>query len=134
MNEYEVTFSADGRRVTERLGTFPEHTYEIVNAVPHGYMVWNIRYPIAGKYLPLCRLSQYQPFPGGRSIDLDSLKAIRCDGAKTILDAIGYGSGTLEEMERYVEKNKTAQPGSSRWREVERMKKALPFMRSLQWR
>ena len=134
MNEYEVTFSADGRRVTERLGTFPEHTYEIVSAVPLGYMVWNIGHPVAGEYLPLCRMSKYQPFPGGRSIDVDSLKAIRCDGAQTILDAVGYGPGTLDEMECFIEKHKMARPGTLRHREVERMKAALPFMRSLQWR
>lgn len=134
MKESEVTFSADGRHVTERLGTFPEHTYEIVNAVPHGYTVWNIGHPVAGEYLPLCRMSKYQPFPGGRSIDVDSLKAIRCDGAQTILDAVGYGPGTLDEMGCFIEKHKMARPGTSRHREVERMKAALPFMRSLQWR
>lgn len=134
MNEYEATFSQDGRYITERRWPSPEHTYEIVNAVPLGYTVWNIGHPVAGEYLPLCRLSQHQPFPGGQSIDVDSLKAIRCDGAQTILDAVGYGPGTLEEMERFVEKNRMAQPRTSRHREVERMKAALPFMRSLQWR
>lgn len=134
MNEYEVTFSADGRRITERLGTFPERTYEIVSAVPLGYMVWNIGHPVAGEYLPLCRMSKYQPFPGGRSIDVDSLKAIRCDGAQIILDAVGYGPGTLDEMECFIEKHKMVRPGTLRHREVERMKAALPFMRSLQWR
>lgn len=134
MNEYEATFSQDGRYITERRWPFPEHAYEIVNAVPLGYTVWNIGHPVAGEYLPLCRLSQHQPFPGGQSIDVDLLKAIRCDGAQTILDAVGYGPGTLEEMERFVEKHKMARPGTSRYREVERMKAALPFMRSLQWR
>ena len=134
MDEYEATFSGDGRYITERRWPFPEHTYEIVNAVPLGYTVWNIGHPVAGEYLTLCRLSQHQPFPGGQSIDVDSLKAIRCDGAQTILDAAGYGPGTLEEMERFVEKHKMARPGTSRYREVERMKAALPFMRSLQWR
>ena len=95
MNEYEATFSQDGRYITERRWPSPEHTYEIVNAVPLGYTVWNIGHPVAGEYLPLCRLSQHQPFPGGQSIDVDSLKAIRCDGAQTILDALGYGPGTL---------------------------------------
>lgn len=104
------------------------------DAVGAEYTVWNIGHPVAGEYLPLCRLSQHQPFPGGQSIDVDLLKAIRCDGAQTILDAVGYGPGTLEEMERFVEKHKMARPGTSRYREVERMEAALPFMRSLQWR
>ena len=34
MNEYEATFSQDGRYITERRWPSPEHTYEIVNAVP----------------------------------------------------------------------------------------------------
>ena len=119
MDEYEATFSGDGQYITERRWPFPEHTYEIVNAVPLGYTVWNIGHPVAGEYLPLCRLSQHQPVPGGQSIDVDSLKAIRCDGAQTILDAAGYGPGTLEEMERFVEKHKMARPGTSRYREVE---------------
>ena len=75
MDEYEATFSGDGQYITERRWPFPEHTYEIVNAVPLGYTVWNIGHPVAGEYLPLCRLSQHQPFPGGQSIDVDSLKA-----------------------------------------------------------
>lgn len=134
MNEYEATFSEDGRYIAERHWSLPEHTYEIVNAVPFGYTVWNIGHPVAGEYLPLCRPSQYQPFPGCQRIDVDSLKAIRCDGAQTILDAVGYGPNTLEEMERFVEKHKMERPGTSRHRMVERMKAALPFMRSLQWR
>lgn len=36
MNEYEATFSQDGRYITERRWPFPEHAYEIVNAVPLG--------------------------------------------------------------------------------------------------
>lgn len=82
MNEYEATFSQDGRYITERRWPSPEHTYEIVNAVPLGYTVWNIGHPVAGEYLPLCRLSQHQPFPGGQSIDVDSLKAIRWNWPK----------------------------------------------------
>lgn len=39
MNEYEATFSQDGRYITERRWPFPEHAYEIVNAVPLGYTV-----------------------------------------------------------------------------------------------
>ena len=134
MNEYEATFSEDGRYIKERRWPFHEYTYEIVNAVPLGYTVWNVGHPVAGEYLPLCRMSKYQPFPGGRSIDVDSLKAIRCDGAQTILDAVGYGPGTLDEMECFIEKHKMARPGTLRHREVERMKAALPFMRSRQWR
>ena len=48
MNEYEATFSQDGRYITERRWPFPEHAYEIVNAVPLGYTVWNIGHPVAG--------------------------------------------------------------------------------------
>lgn len=53
MDEYEATFSGDGQYITERRWPFPEHTYEIVNAVPLGYTVWNIGHPVAGGVSPV---------------------------------------------------------------------------------
>lgn len=133
MNEDEATFSADGRYITTTDWFGIKNTYEVVDAVPHGYFVWNIGRPVAKEYIPLCKLSKRQPFPGGRSIDAGTLKAIWSDGAQVVLDAICYGAATLEEMERYIEENRAAQPKSIRHAEVERIKAALPFMRSLRW-
>ncbi len=106
-------------------------TFELVDYVPYGYIVWNIGKNMIDGYLPLCRLSAMQPFPGGRNIETDTLKAIKVDGAQTILAAIGWGPETPDEMEAYIKKNST---NNDRRMEVERMKAALPIMRRIKWR
>ncbi len=127
----EAILSEDGRRVTvNNLRNGVTHTFELVDFVPCGYLVWNIGENMADGYLPLCRLRGDQPFEGGRSIEVRSLKAIRCEGAQVILRAAGYGPETPKQMERFIqehegqEKHRTA---------VERMKAALPYMRQLRW-
>lgn len=106
------------------------NTFELVDRVPRGYFVWNIGKNMIDGYLPLCRLALFQPFPGGRSIEAETLKAIKCEGAQTILAAIGWGPETPEEMERYIEKHERK---GAHTMEVERMKKALPLMRQIWW-
>lgn len=103
-------------------------TFELVDKVPRGYFVWNIGKNMIDGYLPLCRLAYSQPFPGGRNIEVETLKAIKCEGAQTILEAIGWGPETPEEMERYIEKHERK---GTHAMEVERMKKALPLMRQI---
>lgn len=106
------------------------NTFELVDRVPRGYFVWNIGKNMIDGYLPLCRLAFFQPFPGGRNIEVETLKAIKCEGAQTILAAIGWGPETPEEMERYIEKHERK---GTHIMEVERMKKALPLMRQIWW-
>lgn len=105
-------------------------TFELVDSVPHGYLIWNIGENMVDGYLPLCRLSANQPFPGGRSIEVETPKAIKYAGAQTILAAVGYGPETPEEMERYIEKHERK---GTHIMEVESMKKALPLMRQIWW-
>ena len=50
--------------------------FEIVDFIPLGYEVWNIGHHMPKGWIPLCRLSSHQPFPGGRNIERDTLKAI----------------------------------------------------------
>lgn len=102
------------------------HTFEVVEEVPDGYMVWNIGKNMVDGYLPLCRLSARQPFPGGRSIEAGTLKAIKANGAQTILAAVGYGPSTVKEMENHIAKYAQRKP-----RECSKMKAALPFMRQI---
>lgn len=84
-----------------------EHqTFEVVDEIPYGYMIWNIGKHMVDGYLPLCRLAERQPFPGGRSINVNTLKAIKCDGAQTILAVTTYGQGTIKEMEEFLTKYK----------------------------
>lgn len=77
--EHEIVVSEFG---------YPTHTFRLVDCVLPGYMIWNIgRHHMPEGYLPLCRLAFFQPFPGGRNIDAETLLAIKIDGAHTILDA-----------------------------------------------
>ena len=92
----KIDYNADRRRLTsgeseENMQTIKsgEHVFEIVDKVPCGYMIWNIGTNMVDGYLPLCRLKAAQPFQGGREIEVDTLKAIKVDGAQIILDVIG---------------------------------------------
>lgn len=109
---------------------YPDHRFEIVDFVPLGYTIWHIGHHMPDGWLPLCRLSQHQRFEGGMDIEVDTLKAIKCKEAQTILAAIGFGPDTLEKMEAYVKKY-----ARSKYKklELERMRKALPYMRQLKW-
>ena len=112
----------------EKTITHNGYTFELVDRIPQGYLVWNIGKHMIDGYLPLCRLAYFQPFPGGRSIENETLKAIKCEGAQTILEAIGWGPETPEEMERYIEKFERE---GTHTMEFERMKKAVPLMRQI---
>ena len=103
-----------------------EHDFEVVEEVPYGYQIWNIGKNMVDGYLPLCRLCPQQPFPGGRSIEVDTLKAIKTDGAQTILAAAGYGPKTIKEMESHI-----AKYGQRRPHECSKMEAALPYMRQI---
>lgn len=113
--------------------TSGKHTFELVDHIPFGYLIWNIGKNMIDGYLPLCRLSARQPFPGGRAIEVDTLKAIQLEGAQIILAAVGYGPETPKEMEKYIIKYENQSRGY-RASAAERMKKALPLMRQFEWR
>lgn len=110
-----------------------KHTFEIVDYIPVGYHIWNIGKNMIDGYLPLCRLASRQPFPEGRSIEIDTLKAIKTDGAQIILAAVGGGQYTIEDMERYIKRYQNAKRGSWSYAQVQRMKKALPYMKQIKW-
>lgn len=108
------------------------NTFELVNEVPLGYMVWNIGANMAPGYLPLCRLCAIQPFEGARNIETDTLKAIKIEGAEYILDAIGHGQDTLEEMEQYVKQYRNSKTDRVKHK-VALYRKAIPVMRKIKW-
>lgn len=120
--------------VTRNPFTGEDHVFELVDFVPLGYSIWNIGENMEDGYLPFCRQNYFQPFPGGRSVETETLKAIKCDGAQTILAAIGYGPETPEEMEKFIEKHKKAKLGGLHYEAVKRMKNALPLMRKIKWK
>lgn len=80
-------------------------TYEVVTEPPLGYIIWNIGDNAPEGYLPFCRLKFMQPFEGGREIESDTLKAMKCDGAREILAAIGLGAETSAEMKEFIKKH-----------------------------
>lgn len=106
-------------------------TFEIVDTAPLGYDIWNIGKNMVEGYLPFCRLSTHQPFPGATNIETDTLKAVKCEGAQIILAAIGRGPKTIKEMEAYIAKNRNAKPGTCAYTQIERYMAALPYMRQL---
>lgn len=108
--------------------TSGEHVFELVDFVPSGYEIWNIGKNMIDGYLPLCRV-----IPGTYNVEADTLKAIKIDGAQTILAAIGGGQNTIEEMEKYIKRYKNAKPGTWSYSQVQRMKKAIPIMKQIKW-
>ena len=116
-----------GRKVLEHDG----YTFELVEKITLPYFIWNIGDNMPDGYLPLCKLKAVQPFEGGRSIEVENLRAIKTEGAQVILAAIGGGQNTIPEMERYIKRYKNARPGTYSYRKVQRMKKALPYMQGL---
>ena len=104
MSELFVDFREDEIVVSE-FG-YPTYTFRLVDHIPLGYIIWNIgKHHMPEGYLPLCRLSLFQPFPGGRNIEVETLRAMKFDGAHIILDAIGSvwnsssKSTTLQNLE-----------------------------------
>ena len=106
---------------------YHNYEYTIVTEPPLGYEIWNIKDAPNG-CLPFCRLKMMQPFDGAREIEPDTLKALKCDGAQVILDAIGFGPQTSDEMRKYIAKN--GKKKNEKWI-CDRMRKAIPFMEKI---
>lgn len=82
--------------------TLQNYTFGIINAVPDGYMIWNIGDIMPDGYIPLCRLKMIQPFDGAREIETDALKAIPCHDSRRILKAAACGLNTISKMRHYI--------------------------------
>ena len=95
------------------------HSFQVVDKVPLGYVIWNIGNNMADGYLPLCQVGG----PDGCQVNPDTLKAVKCDGAQTILDAMRW----------FLSKHQNAEPGSYNDRCVQRIKAALPYLDKLGW-
>ncbi len=130
--KFNVSMSEDSKRMTViDLSLNVSHTFELVDRVTLGYQIWNIGKNMPDGYLPLCRLKPNQPFPGGRSIEPDTLRAIKCEGAQKILAAVRSGAETVREMEQYVAEHQNAEEGTWECSMVEKIKEALPYMRQI---
>lgn len=80
------------------------NVFEIVDAVPEGFKVWNIsKIDEAGEYLPL-----YEPLhPGDKndySVNTDTLKAIKLPAEMTarLTKAASLGVRTLEDAQKVL--------------------------------
>ena len=99
--------------------------FELVDSVPYGYEIWCIGENMPEGYLPLI-----QPIENGSyHVNMKTMKAIKTDGARTILKAASMGAGTVKEAEEYIKKNQ-GKKGKA-WI-IEYMEKALPYMRQIQ--
>ena len=108
-----------------------KHTFEVVDCIPRGYEIWNIGENMIPGYLPFCRLAAVQAFPGGKQIEVDTLKAMRTDGALEIMNAAMYGFETVDSMERYLEKYPNPPKNTRKYFRVRSIKAALPWMKEL---
>lgn len=78
-------------------------TYEIVDRIPSGYVVWNIGENMGSdEHIPICMLK----YPGTDdcSIIVESVKAVRMDPekVKVIREAAGVGVSSLDEARRVL--------------------------------
>lgn len=108
-----------------------EYTFEVINEIPCGYEFWNIGKNMTEGYLPLCRISAKQPFPGGRCVDTDNLKAIKLDGAQTVLAASIRGHTTVEAMEKYLARNQGKKVSGSTLKQIKRVEAALEALKEI---
>jgi hypothetical protein len=107
--------------------TSGKNIFEVVDFIPYGYHIWNIGKNMIEGYLPLVQLGGYN----GCCV-IGVKKAIQVDGAQTILDAIGYGEETIQEMEDYISKHKNSKE-EIKIMQISKYKKALPIMRIIKW-
>lgn len=104
------------------------HKYEVVDKIPKGYMIWNIgSHNMVDDYLPLCEWLDKERF----TINANTLKAIKVDGAKEILNVICCGNYSDKNGIRRMYKDLTLKKCTKRQREL--ILNALPHMKKLNW-
>lgn len=103
------------------------HEFEIVESVPHNYVIWNIGKNMEDGYLPLCEREKES-----YNINVNTLKAIKLKDAQVILAAIGNGQNTIKKMETYVKKYSKSKNKLTLLR-VKRIKKALEIMYTIKF-
>lgn len=100
-----------------------KNVFEVIEKIPCGYKIWNIGKNMVDGWLPLVRCEGYNV--------VGKMYALKCEGAQTILAAIGGGQDTVEKMERYVKRYRNAKPDTYSYWQVQRMEKAIPWMKSI---
>lgn len=103
-------------------------TFELVDSVPLGYVMWNIGKNAPKGCIPFCRI-----IPGTNNVETDTLKAIRIDGAEKVMQALGNGCNTLPKMEQFMKRHQNAPEGTWEYRKIQRIKEAIPVLKTLRW-
>lgn len=105
------------------------HCLGVVDRVPCGYIIVPLDEGalMDGMMKEGCILIgkplDHQTLTWNISIDRRTLKALKCDGADVLLDALGYGMTTIDIMEKYISENNNYI--------ADKMRKAIPYMRRL---
>lgn len=125
-----IVQNVDGKTLLYHQDTFgKEDIYEVVDTFPLGYTFWNIGKNAPEGYIPLCRPAAVQPHSHSRDIDTESLKAIKAEGAQTILKAIHYGAKSLKEMKSVVQAATTR--GIEHGYKISRYREAIPYLEKI---
>lgn len=104
-----------------------KHTFEVVDFVPSGYRIWNIGKHMIDGYLPLA-----QTLGNSYRVNTETLKAIKIDGAQTILAAVGRGQDTIEKMETYIKRYRNSKRQVT-LDHVKKLEDALEVMYRIKW-
>lgn len=108
-----------------------DNKFELVDELPLGYVFWNIGRNMPDGYLPLCRIAAVQPFEGARNIEVDTLKAVRLEGAQTVLRASVEGFENVEKMEAFVKRCSGKVLGEKQQRKLDKVRDALEALKPL---
>lgn len=103
--------------------TSGKHTFEVVESVPCNHKIWNIGKNMIEGYLPIVQVGGYD----GCQVNTRTMKAIKIEGAQTILKAVGRGQSTIKEMETYIKRYKNSKTEITK-RHVKRLEDALKVM------
>jgi hypothetical protein len=102
------------------------HEFEVVDEIPWGYTIWNIGKNMIDDYLPLVQVGGYD----GYQVNINTMKAIKVKDAQIVLNAIGWGTDTVKEMESFQKKYADTFDASKQ-AQIIRINNALPIMRGI---
>lgn len=112
----------------------PTYVFTVTDHIPKNFSVWPVNTDwLPDGYVPLCELSESQPFEGAQQINTNTLKLIRTDGVKEIMRAAVRGYGTLEKAKKLLSRIQDGKKRKVRCDTVLIVKAALPFMEALKW-
>lgn len=103
------------------------YKFEVVEKIPNNYHIWNVNKNLLKGYIPLIKLSSNQGFKGGRNIETETMKAIKCEDYEKIMDNL-YIIKNVNNTEDWLKKNESNT--KKQW-EVNRIKKSLPLIKKI---